>query len=819
MSLSHHGTTVPFRRAFVSCAATAVAFVALAADTPAATGGVTQDFLVTSLQVNQVIQTGSTPLTAGRSTMVRATVRMTDFSQQPVFVDGLMRVFKGGVEVADSPVFSSNGPFPATVPPGPETDGDARLNFIFVAPAGNDIVVEVEINPAGPNFVPEVNTANNKKASAPLTFTERNVPEMAFAPIDYRPTGGPTPNLPDPALIEPGVGDSFIQGIYPGKDWYYHRIDAPSKLWTSSLSGSGSALNNSLTVDAGLMVPQPDFIYGWVPGSLPYNGQSIIGGVASMGNTQPIRHQRTFAHEVGHCTGLFHNSVVNNILGIDVEHHLNLTEGLPQFKVPNLNDIMVPGLLTPQAWISPLNYGNFLNHPSWSPSSDALTFDGGDDGPQLMLAGVWNTSTGAVEITDVLEVPAGHVTAAAPLGQADLLVQAFDGTSVVRSLPIASRSSNDTCTGCAEHGDADSAFQTPILGFTVNLPAGTPLDRLVVSQAGARPASTVTLLRSAAMPEVTFTSPVNGALVDGQVSWTAADADGDALTYYLLYSPDGERMVPLATTISENSWSVDLGALPAFVNGVGHFELIASDGLNVVRVESDVLGGSETYFGEGGNPPWVEVVTPDDGYTFLEGATVILHSSGWDLEDRAIEDAGISWASDLDGPLGGGRVTSAQLSAGTHQITVTAVDSGGLMATDTATVEVTARDLPTGGGGLVCQADLGFGGPGSSVLSVCGGDLSSGNDATLSITGAPASTMLWLASGLVNDPQPLKGGLLVPNPATILVPGVTDGAGEVTLPVPGGLGPATFYTQAVVVDGGQALGFGFSNAVEIVLLP
>ena len=81
-------------------------------------------------------------------------------------------------------------------------------------------------------------------------------------PIDYRPSGGPTPNLPDPALIEPGVGDNFIQGMYPAADWNYW--EAPPKLWTNSLNGTGSSTSQ-----------QP----GPLPGSLPMQ--------ASFGSVQP----------------------------------------------------------------------------------------------------------------------------------------------------------------------------------------------------------------------------------------------------------------------------------------------------------------------------------------------------------------------------------------------------------------------------------------------------------------------------------------------------------------------------------------------------
>ena len=94
---------------------------------------------------------------------------MTDTSVLPVNVDGLMRVYVDGVEASWSPVFSTNGPFPATVPADP-LDEDSTLNFVFIPPESDDVVLSVHVNPPGPNFVPEGNLANNVTSTASLSF-------------------------------------------------------------------------------------------------------------------------------------------------------------------------------------------------------------------------------------------------------------------------------------------------------------------------------------------------------------------------------------------------------------------------------------------------------------------------------------------------------------------------------------------------------------------------------------------------------------------------------------------------------------------------
>ncbi|MHC5210741.1 MAG: FG-GAP repeat domain-containing protein [Planctomycetota bacterium] len=116
----------------------------------------------------------------------------------------------------------------------------------------------------------------------------------------------------------------------------------------------------------------------------------------------------------------------------------------------------------------------------------------------------------------------------------------------------------------------------------------------------------------------------------------------------------------------------------------------------------------------------------------------------------------------------------------------------------------------------ICQTDLGFAGPGDLALSVCGEDLTlSSSQASLEVTGAAPAGTVYLLVGLVNDPVPLLGGTLVPNPYIFAVPVPADGDGEVNLKVAGSGGPpANLYLQAATNDGGT---WEFSNALELVI--
>lgn len=824
----------PARVVSLGLATTLLASATLA--NPAGGGG-DLDLSAPVVLVVQTIQTGSTPLVAGKSTMLRVPVVSTGTAPPGTSVDAFVRVFVDGQEWAGSPLYSDNGPIAPLNGVNPE-NLDASLNFVLLPPESDDVSFEVHLNPPGPQQVPETDFSNNVSSTQSYAFACRGNPEIVYVPIDYRPSGGPVPNLPDANLIDPGVGDNFVQGIYPTSWWEYHRSDAPSKLWTSSLSGTGSGLNNSLAADLQLMVPKPDFIYGWVPGGLPYNGQAQgIPGLAGMGNTQEIRHQRTFAHELGHLLGKSHNFTVVNEVGIDVEHQLNLTEGLPIVKAPSLSDIMRAGLLTNQAWIAQGNYSSFFNHVAFAcdQASEAVL-----DQDTLMVSGLWDRSSGSFEFTDALIFEGGAPTPSLAKDESDVLLRAFDGDQLLAEVGVRIDGCTDTAPAdehaacahgesCTEHdhaagGGADSAAGAqPIGGFVVVFdPAVDPesIDRVVVLDPRSGDVLGV-LEQSPNAPELAITTPKSEATVGAvvELTWEASDADGDELVYYVRYSFDGARVTPLATAIAETSLEIDLATLPALVPGAGYVEVIATDGLNSTAARSERLSGG-AFQGGGGNAPWVHVSTPDSGKSFPKGATVVLRSSGWDLEDRSLTGGSIQWFSDLDGPIASGRLTSVSgLSVGTHVLTVQATDSGGLVSSDTTTITITDRALPDTGV-LICQADVGSGGPGSSVLTACGGDLSTGTTYDLELTGAAPGQVLLLTFGTASNPTPFAAGELVTIPFAAFAFDVLDGTGSWSATgLDGGGGPFSLFAQALYVDVALPESIGISNAVRIDYLP
>ena len=791
---------------WTACAATLVAASSLAS-------AQNYDVSIDQKVVLQTIQTGNTPLTAGKSTIIRASLASKGSIPAGMAIDGICRVFVGGVEIPESPLYSQNGPLIPAGDPNLINLNDS-LNFYFIPPVSSQVTFEIEINPAGPNQVPETDFSNNTHTSGTFNFQCRDTPEVVFVPIDYRPGGGSTPNLPDPALIEPGVGDNFIQGIFPGSDWEYRPYDNGSKLWTSSLSGTGSSLNSSLIAELQLMNPKPDFIYGWVPGSLPYNGQaSGVPGLAGIGNTQVIRHQRTFAHELGHLFGKNHNNTSINTIGVDVESHLAITQSLPQIKDGGKKDIMAAGLLTNAAWVASSNYNSFFNNSKFQCPTLAATAAVQPKG--MYIGGIFDRTTGDFSLDHSFTLEGVLTEQPVPVSGSDLelfFLGSGTGSNVLAHLGLASRAESCSTVG----------LQSLAAPFSATLPSHiSPREVMAVEVRDRSGRVLAHLDRSPNAPQVSFTAPRPSELIPTTLTleWEATDADGDSMSQHLRYSPNGTRFMPLAMNIEGTSYTVDMAGLPRLQTGKGFFELVVSDGLNTTTTRTKKLRPTLQLATLLGAAPSTYILTPDLNKSFPKAATVLLHCSAWDLEDRGLTGASVVWESNLDGQIATGRVTSAaDLSVGNHIITVTVTDSEGLSSTDITRVKITDRALP--GVTVTCQTDLAFGGPGSSLLEVCGGDLSTGTTADLSLTGAAPSAPMWLLVGGVNNPTPLFGGTILPSPATNIFSAFTDAAGEFTMTgIAGGGGPASLFAQIAYLDAGQVQGLGISNAIRVDFLP
>ena len=162
-----------------------------------------------------------------------------------------------------------------------------------------------------------------------------------------------------------------------------------------------------------------------------------------------------------------------------------------------------------------------------------------------------------------------------------------------------------------------------------------------------------------------------------KVRWRAGDADGDKLTYTLLYSADGRTYAPIAGELRKRSFRVDRTALAGGTKA--RFKVVANDG---------VLTGADgsKRFKVSFKAPRVAIQTP--AAELGAGETVQLVANVSDIQDLPFAGERIVWRSSLQGDLGTGAAISPALNPGRHQITVTATNSGGVSAQASVQVSV-----------------------------------------------------------------------------------------------------------------------------------
>ena len=164
------------------------------------------------------------------------------------------------------------------------------------------------------------------------------------------------------------------------------------------------------------------------------------------------------------------------------------------------------------------------------------------------------------------------------------------------------------------------------------------------------------------------------------VSWDALDTDGDEISYDIYYSIDGGDFGFLLT--GYNSTSIDIPD-SMFSQGEIRLKVFAYDGFH----ESSIVSAS---FTSGNNVLMTFILYPGTGSFFINGTE--LDFEGWAYDSES-EISDYNWESDIDGYLGDTEFISANLSLGTHIITLTASD-GLLSSSDSITITVTDETRP-----------------------------------------------------------------------------------------------------------------------------
>ena len=184
---------------------------------------------------------------------------------------------------------------------------------------------------------------------------------------------------------------------------------------------------------------------------------------------------------------------------------------------------------------------------------------------------------------------------------------------------------------------------------------------------------------SAHPPTVQVLFPRGGEDLTGDsvnINWAGSDPDGDPLTYLVQYSPDnGTTWETLDVDLTSTNYLVPRQVLQG--TSTGRVRVIACDGFFTAT------GTSAGTFTTANNAPEILIRSPATGTLFFGNQQLVLTALAYDPEDGVLDGTNIVWSSDLDGPLGSGSrlyTTAAALREGTHLVSATALDSGGLTA-------------------------------------------------------------------------------------------------------------------------------------------
>ena len=115
-----------------------------------------------------------------------------------------------------------------------------------------------------------------------------------------------------------------------------------------------------------------------------------------------------------------------------------------------------------------------------------------------------------------------------------------------------------------------------------------------------------------------------------------------------------------------------------------------SNWLDAGNTGATTTNGLDTGGGGGNTAPSVSITSPANGSSFAVGASVSFTGTATDTQDGTLTSS-LSWSSSINGAIGtGGSFSTSSLSAGTHTITASVTDSGGLPGSSSITVNINA---------------------------------------------------------------------------------------------------------------------------------
>ena len=176
------------------------------------------------------------------------------------------------------------------------------------------------------------------------------------------------------------------------------------------------------------------------------------------------------------------------------------------------------------------------------------------------------------------------------------------------------------------------------------------------------------------VPEISLLAPVSGdiwaATGETMLSWIGSDTDGDALTYRVEASPDGQQWFVLVGDTTETSALLNLATVPGGGEG-WRVRVQASDGVNVATDEAGFITIAP-------KAPQPLIVQPLNGAVFSVDKDISLYGLVSDWQEQAIPDSSMTWFVDQQMMGTGSQTVISDLGLGQHEIAFRATNDVGL---------------------------------------------------------------------------------------------------------------------------------------------
>jgi hypothetical protein len=683
---------------------------------------------ITGLEVTQGIQSlnNAVFLVQNRRTFVRMYVQ-SDFPGVDTVGAQLEATWNGG---------SSDLPLTPINPVGTRLTvrtipnrNDINESFLFELPLDwtthTNLVLTAELNPYK---VPlENDYTDDTMAIGPLSFSASPRVVVNLVQMSYTLTG----TIFTVPLTDTQNAISLVRRLWPVAstpgDYTNSSPGFRPRVWTLYDSGLGSRMNYSAQecsayyqnvngvitdtrnlcpsayVDNRLIayrseqgLPDDSFLYGLVPPAPGYGirGQAFSGARVSSGASTATS---TAAHEITHTAGRSHPfkgssldtgkcgntpadgamdnayPYANSSIGPLDGSYEGFETGDPALKIkpavlPSANWFDIIGYCGPR-WISDYTYQaiyNFFPHLQ-APSPLALAAQLTPD-----VAGDWLGAYGIIA-ADGNSAWFDHLQRSSNIASVPTVVP---GGYSLRQFDVHGNTLADHSftPGLIHHGGGvmDFGLEVPFAVGTTQIQLIKSPNQVIASQTVSANPPVINNVALSGAP-----NPVTGTVTLG---WTASDADGDPLTFDVLYTRDGgATFQPVVFGVTGNQTLLDTRRLGG---GTARLRVIASDGLLTAQADS-------APFTMANKPPAARIDSPGNGDHFHFGQLVALMGEADDPQGAGVSGSGLVWTDQRGDVLGTGTaVYTTNLPVGMDVITLTATNNLAMSAATHITVTV-----------------------------------------------------------------------------------------------------------------------------------